>query len=147
MNSSAIIANRGFSLIELMIVVVIVAVLAAVAVPSYQNSVLKSNRGVGKTELLTLIARQEQYFVNNKAYATDLTDLGFPANPYFIDNSGNSLAASAGSIYQISLSAPTNSSFTAQATPQNNQTNDSSCGTLSITHRGVESASGSGDCW
>lgn len=142
--------QQGFTLIELMITLVILAILAAVAVPSYNSSVLKGNRSVGKTELMTLIAKQEQFFVNNKAYATDLTNLGYPASPYYIDNRGVAATTSNGAVYQISLAAgATTSSFTAVATPQNNQTKDTSCGSLSITHRGVEAATGSAGttCW
>lgn len=140
----------GFTLIELMITVVIIAILAAVAIPSYNSSVLKGNRTLAKTELMNLIARQEQYFVNNKGYATDLTALGYPANPYFINSKGDALNSSTGAIYQLSLaSGATTSAFTATATPQNQQTKDTGCGSLSLTSRGVETATGSApaNCW
>jgi len=141
---------QGFSLIELMIALVVAGILAAIAIPSYQNSVLKGNRSVGKSELTVLLSKQEQYFVNNKSYATDLTKLGYPAAPYYVDNNGNTLASSTGAVYQIALaSGASASAFTANAVPQNNQVNDSPCATLSITHRGAESATGShgSACW
>ena len=65
----------GFSLIELMIVIVIVGVLAAIALPSYQSSVRESRRTEAKTELLDAMARQEQYFSENLAYAANFSDL------------------------------------------------------------------------
>jgi len=142
--------TRGFTLIELMITVVIIAVLAAIAIPSYNSSIVKANRNAGKTELMTLIAKQEQYFVNNKSYATSFTDLGYPASPYFIDNNGNASASSSGAVYQISFeTGATTSAFTLVATPQNQQTKDSACATLKITHRNVESATGNApaSCW
>ncbi|WP_185235494.1 type IV pilin protein [Teredinibacter franksiae] len=140
--------NRGFTMIELMIVIVIVAVLAAVAVPSYQSSVIKNNRSIGKTALMTLVSRQEQYFVNNKSYTTDLTKLGYPAATFYVNNNGDSSVNSTGGVYQMSLSGATASAFTVVATPVNNQVSDTTCANLSLTHRGIESASGGGEsCW
>ena len=63
--------NKGFTLIELMIVIVIVAVLLAVALPAYQDSVIKSNRSAGRGILLDVASRQEQYFINNKMSCID----------------------------------------------------------------------------
>ncbi len=140
--------NKGFSLIELMIVVAVVGVLAAVAYPSYQSSVRKSNRQVVKTVLLEVLGRQEQYFVNMKSYATDLTNLNYPANGFYVNNEGTPQAASSGSTYLIQLSAAAATSYTVQAVPQNIQTADTGCGSLSITDTGTRSVSGSStDCW
>lgn len=69
--------QRGFTLIELMVVVTIVAVLAAIALPAYQNQVLRSNRAAAKTVLLDIANRQEQYLLSNRVYASTVADLGF----------------------------------------------------------------------
>lgn len=61
---------RGFTLIELMIVVVVIALLAMVAYPSYQNSMRKSRRASAQTHLMDLAQRQQQYFLDNRGYAT-----------------------------------------------------------------------------
>ena len=58
--------NRGFTLIEMMIVLVILGLLILVALPAYQQQILKTKRSLGKGELLEVLARQEQFFVNNK---------------------------------------------------------------------------------
>jgi type IV pilus assembly protein PilE len=140
--------QQGFTLIELMIVVAIVAIIAAIAIPSYNSSVIKSKRAIGKAELLEVLARQEQHFVNNKAYATTLTALGYGANPYLIDDQGDETAADP--IYQIAL-APGGSTttFTLQAIPQNSQASDTQCGTLQISNTGLKSATGTSPtlCW
>jgi type IV pilus assembly protein PilE len=68
-----------------MIVIVIAGILFFVALPAYQNSVLKSNRAAGRGVLLDVASRQEQYFINNKQYADALPDLGYPATYYVIN--------------------------------------------------------------
>ncbi|NOQ79552.1 MAG: prepilin-type N-terminal cleavage/methylation domain-containing protein [Gammaproteobacteria bacterium] len=70
---------KGFTLIELMIVVVIVAILAAIALPSYRNSVLKSRRTDGESALLQASQRLEVYYANNAGYTTTLATAKIPA--------------------------------------------------------------------
>ena len=74
-----IIKPSGFNLIELMVTVAIVGILAAVALPSYQSSVRKSNRSDGKATLLEANSRMERYFYTNNTYTTNLTQLGYSA--------------------------------------------------------------------
>lgn len=144
--------SSGFTLIELMIVVAIVAILAAIAMPSYKQYGLRSKRAVATAELLEVLSLQEQYFLNNKQYATDLTNLNYLANPYYINSEGDQTTATQ-AVYKIQLAstpAATTSSFTLEAVPQNSQQDDTRCGTLSLTHDGVRGEGGSGstsDCW
>jgi type IV pilus assembly protein PilE len=67
--------NRGFTLIELMIVVVIVGILAAIAYPSYQTYIRKGHRASAEAFLMDAAQRQQQYFLDNRAYAPDLGTL------------------------------------------------------------------------
>ena len=63
----------GFSLIEMMIVVVIVGVLAAVALPSYRNYMIRANRIQAQNELLDLASLQEKIFLNSNNYTASVT--------------------------------------------------------------------------
>jgi type IV pilus assembly protein PilE len=69
--------SRGFSLIELMIVVVIIAIIAAFAIPAYQDNIRKSKRTDAKTALSDAAARMEQFYLDRKTYTNDLTDLNY----------------------------------------------------------------------
>lgn len=71
--------NNGFSLIELMVTVAILAILAAIAYPSYRDQILKSRRGDAQTALLEIAQRQERFYAQNATYTVDMTDLGYGA--------------------------------------------------------------------
>ncbi len=71
--------ERGFNLIELMIVVVIVAILTAVALPSYIAQVQKSRRAEAKSALTQIATLQEQFRTEQNRYTVDLTELGLGA--------------------------------------------------------------------
>ncbi len=67
----------GFTLTELMIVVAIVAILAAIAYPAYRDQVQKTRRSDGQVKLMEILQAQERYFTENNIYTADLTDLGY----------------------------------------------------------------------
>jgi type IV pilus assembly protein PilE len=142
--------NQGFTLIELVIAVCIVAILLALTLPSYQRQLRNTRRSLGSAELLQVMMRQEQYFLDRKRYAATLTDLGFPASPYAIDTEGNAMPALAGDrIYLIELTMHQDA-YTLYATPQLSQAADRLCGTLSLDSTGIKRATGGGaarECW
>ena len=70
--------SRGYTLIELMIVVTVLGILTALAVPSYLNYVTESARSDAMIGLTTMAARQELYFSNNGEYALEVAHLGYP---------------------------------------------------------------------
>lgn len=143
---------RGFTLIELMIVVAIAGVLAALAYSSYSKSVMKAHRSDVKTALLDLASREERYFSLNNQYANSFTTLGFSnstssGTKLDIDNS------SGVAVYTITLSQTTTQDWSAVAAPQNSQSGDS-CGSYNLSNLGnpsVTPPSGSSDttatCW
>ena len=139
--------SSGFTLVELIVVVAIVAILAAVVVPSYSQHVLKTKRQSAKSTLLQVVNKQEQFFLNNKQYATTLTGLGY-SDEYYIDGDGSAVAATSDDrTYQITLANATSAAFEVKATPVLNQVKDTDCGTLTAASDGSRTASGSGECW
>lgn len=140
----------GFTLLELVVVLVIVATLLVLALPSYQGHLRDTRRALAGAALLEAVIRQEQFFLDHKRYAERLTDLDFPAHPFAINRDGNAVVDDADDrIYLIDLATGANT-YTFSATPQLGQAADRLCGTLSLDWAGTRRASGElgpDDCW
>ena len=93
MTYTAPIWQRGVTLMELMIVVAIIAMISAFAYPSYQEYVVNTKRTAATTTLLQIADRQQQFFMDNKSYANDLTNLGYSANPLWVADDGRIVVA------------------------------------------------------
>ncbi|MAA75199.1 MAG: pilus assembly protein PilE [Salinisphaeraceae bacterium] len=150
---------HGFTLIELMITVVVVAILASIAYPSYLNQIRKSRRTEAKTLLLETTNRQERFFstARPQSYGGSMTDLGFakaaaPSGDSGADNAWYTVSV----LDEDEAAAVTGSTcaiencFVLEATPLRDQANDDDCGKLQIDSRGRKYVTGSADvndCW
>ena len=141
--------QRGVTLIELMIVAAIVAIIFAFAYPSYERYIVRSKRAVAQNALLQVADRQQQFFMDNKRFAADLTNLGYTANPFVIDDEGAAtVAGDSAAVYSLALSNVTATTWTVTAAPLNGQlSRDTTCGSLTLTQAGVKSSSAGGNCW
>ena len=143
-------SQRGITLLELLIVVVIVAIIASFGYPSYMRYVVNTKRTAATSTLLQVADRQQQFFMDNKRYTADLTELGFAANPMFVSDQGSSVpAGDADAVYLVSLVGVTPTTYTTLAAPLGVQLKrDGSCGTLTLNQAGTRDALGGGnDCW
>jgi type IV pilus assembly protein PilE len=133
--------SGGFTLIEVMVTVAIIAILAAVAYPSYQNYIIRANRSAAQSFMLEVSSRQERILLDARAYAANIAALGISPPPSVSANYTITSAAVAG--------PPPG--YTVTATPIGNQlAKDTLCGTLTLDATGTKTADGSGgvaQCW
>jgi len=141
---------KGFTLVELIVALSMVSILLVLALPSYQRQLINTRRSLAAAELLDVMIRQEQYFIDHKQYAETLSSLGFLTSPYAIGPDGEEVSVRADSkIYLIDLTT-SEYAFTLYARPQLSQVEDRLCGTLSLNSLGIKSATGDGPtplCW
>lgn len=131
--------QTGITLLELMIVVAVVSILAAIAYPSYQDQVIKSHRSEGKAALMQVAQRLERCYTR----ANDFTNTanGCPTFPITTEHGRYQV------VHNGTLTANT---FTLSAVPQGAQMKDTRCGTLTFDDIGTKGESGTGtlaDCW
>lgn len=67
--------QKGFTLVELLIVIVIAAILASIAVPTYREAVRKSKRRAAQAVMMDIVRKEHEYFAGNRAFGNE-TDLG-----------------------------------------------------------------------
>jgi type IV pilus assembly protein PilE len=142
--------QHGITFLELLIVVVIIGILAAFAYPSYMRYVADTKRTAATSILLQIADRQQQSFMDNKTYAADLVDLGFPANPLVVGDDGRPLTSSdTQSVYSVALSNVGVTTYTITATPLHaQQALDTECGTMTLNQAGAKGSAGPvEDCW
>ena len=128
---------QGITLIELMIVVVVVSILAAIAFPNYQEFSARAKRNEAKAALLQIATNQERFYLNNNTFTQDMTALGFSADPFTTDTGS----------YVIDVTSADATNYSATATYQLGGNEATKCLTLTVDGRGSKTSSPQGDCW
>ncbi|MEO5845968.1 MAG: type IV pilin protein [Caldimonas sp.] len=135
MNDSA--KTRGFTLVEVIITVAIVAILAAVALPTYREHVRKSRRAEAQAYLMAVASRQQQFLLDTRGYAATLTTVGLAA------------PANVAAAYDLAVAAAAGPPPTFRISAVPKATTDQTyerCGTLAIDQNGAKSAAYA-SCW
>jgi len=131
---------RGFSLVELLIVIAIVAIIASIALPSYLAYVTKTRRTDATIFLTEAAGEQVRFFSEFNSYTDKMTELGYAADSAVTTPEG---------YYQVTATVTaTGNAFTLTATPVTGeaQAGDTVCTSFTLSSTGAQGAS-SADCW
>jgi type IV pilus assembly protein PilE len=127
--------NRGFTLIELMIVVVVVAILTAIALPSFLEQIRKGARAQAKTALLDTMQKEERFFSSNGIYCGGGTACPWTLTP--------------ADLTKYAITVTTSSSdqkYIVTATPVTGYS-DPTCGTLTVNEQNAKTSTNNSVCW
>lgn len=133
--------HAGFTLVELMIVVVIVGILTSIAYPGYLDYTRRAKRAEAKALLSDITARQERFYFDNNTYTTTMTQLGFPAGAVS-SAEGRYTAAVAAMNANIATGYIITATLAAGSDPK--------CGNLTLDSSGAKGSSvtaNAAECW
>jgi type IV pilus assembly protein PilE len=150
--------QKGFTLIELVVAMLIAATLAAIAIPSYSNYARKAHRTDAKNALLDLASLEERYFSTQNVYSSSWSDLGYGASAASTISVGNGYYTMATPTL-VTATAPTATTtgvpatYSLTATAVGDQAKDTTCATFTVTSAGARTAQTSASvdstasCW
>jgi type IV pilus assembly protein PilE len=138
--------STGFTLIEVVIVIVIVGILMAVALPGYQESMNKGRRADAKAGLMDAVNRQERFMLDRSTYTEDMTQLGFGADPMVTEEGHYTVE-----VEDPDVACPIATCYVLTATPVAGgaQADDAKCTSFTVDSTGAKTATGSAaaECW
>ena len=114
---------KGFTLIEIMLVVALLAILVGIAIPAYNKQKLKGNRATAINALTTAAQAEERWYTDNGTYTGNAADIGLPAT-------------TEGGRYNLGVASPTSDTFTVTATAASGQLADENCREFTIDQAG-----------
>lgn len=132
--------QAGITLIELLIVIVILGIVAAIAIPALDRYSMVARRSDARAALTVIAAQQAEFVLNHAAYASSINALGLQST-------------SENGYYQLAVTANGSSAFAATATTAGTQTRDTECASFQITQTGAKTAKTSSNadssaaCW
>jgi type IV pilus assembly protein PilE len=141
--------NRGFTLVELMIACVVLAIIVSIAMPAYTLQVRKSRRADARNAILDLAGREERFLSVANSYSQVPSDMGYAAFPVLVNNG----------YYNLNVAVPdpayvgNGPSYIITATPTGSQAGDTDCATFTVNQIGKQVALNSGGaddtatCW
>jgi type IV pilus assembly protein PilE len=138
--------RQGWTLVELIVTLAILAILLGIAYPAYNNQVLKARRADGHALLYHAAQRQQQFFTTNNQFTATAGAGGLE----MCTGDGCS-ATSQDGYYTLSIDRPSTTTYTLTGTAQSPQTDDSACGNLTLSHLNVKGCTAvscdASKCW
>lgn len=124
--------ERGFTLIELMVVVAIIGIIASIALPSYTEHVRRTRRAAGAACVMAVAQQMERFYTARMTYTGAVADTSMCQD-------------SALAFYNVAAN-PNGRAYTVTAAPRGAQAGDA-CGTLSVNQAGTQSPANRPECW